>query len=539
MGRANVDSHSREVRGESSAPPLFLPVTRLDWAMATGLLIVALCRLRYAVTLDLLPDEAHYWLWAKHPALSYVTKGPVVAWLIGLGTTLLGDSVLGVRLPSILLSVGTGWLFYRLGQRLFSSWCGVATAAVAAILPIFAVGSVLMTIDSPSVFFWLLAAAFFWEGHENSSGWPWAAAGLAVAAGFAAKFVNWFEPLSFALFLLHSRTARSDLFSSRFLLLLGSAALGLVPFLVWNATHGGVTVDHLLHRGGLREPFTLQPKEIEQFWIEQALSLSPLVFLALLWAAAAGLRDRSPAAPSLFLASLFFPVFLFYAILSLHQAAKANWTVTGSSAALLAAVAYWGDRARRSSWARLLVGSALTLALIETAFLHGFGSGLLGPKNPLLRARGWTEIARDAERQASLSHPDFWIANDYAVASEIAFYSHRREVFVPNFRKEGTQFALWPGYHPTPGSRALYISSETEGTVPAELLREFPKARCLGGAWRQWTGRRIEYFRFWLLSGPDGAYNSSGSPGAGTTTSKPGLSSRSRSWNQARAGGSP
>ncbi|QSR84107.1 glycosyltransferase family 39 protein [Methylacidimicrobium sp. B4] len=514
-------------------------MTRLDWAMAAGLVVVALCRLRYAVTLDLLPDEAHYWLWAQHPALSYVTKGPIVAWLIGLGTTLFGDTVLGVRLPSVLLSVGTGWLFYRLGQRLFSSWCGVATAAVAAILPIFAVGSVLMTIDAPSVFFWLLAAAFFWEGRENASGWPWAAAGLAVAAGFAAKFVNWFEPLSFALFLLHSRRARSNLFSSRFLLLLGSAALGLLPFLAWNAAHGGVTVDHLLHRGGLREPFTLQPKEIEQFWIEQALSLSPLVFLALLWAAAVGLRDRSPTAPSLFLATLFFPVFLFYAILSLHQAAKANWTVTGSSAALLVTVAYWGERARRSSWARLLVGSALTLALIETAFLHGLGSGLLGPKNPLLRARGWAEIGREAEGYALLSHPDFWIANDYAVASEIAFYAHRREVFVPNFRREGTQFALWPGYRPTPGSRALYISSETEGIVPTRLLGEFPKARYLGGAWRQWNGQRIEYFRFWLLSGPDGAYNSSVSPGGGTTTSRPGLSSRSRSWNQARAGGSP
>ncbi len=534
-----MDVDSPEVRGERSTPAFLLPVTRLDWAMVAGLLIVAGLRLRYAVTLDLLPDEAHYWLWAKHPALSYVTKGPVVAWLIGLSTALLGDTVLGIRFPSVALSMGTGWLFYRLGQRLFSSWCGVAAAAVAAIVPIFAVGSVLMTIDSPSVFFWLLAAAFFWEGVESSSRWPWAASGLTVAAGFAAKFVNWFEPLSFALFLLHSRTTRSSLFSSRFLILLGSAALGLLPFLAWNAAHGGATVVHLLHRGGLQEPFGIEPKEIEQFWLEQALSLSPLVFLALLWAAAVGLRDRSPRAPSLFLAALFFPVFLFYAFLSLHQAAKANWTVTGSSAALLAAVAYWGERARRSSWARLLVGAALTLALVETAFLHGFGAGLLGPKNPLLRARGWSAIAQEARREAEECHPDFWIANDYAVASEISFYARKQEIFVPEFRRPGTQFALWPGYHPVPGSRALYISSETEGTVPVELLREFPEAQCLRGTWRQWKDRRIEYFRFWLLRKPEGPYRSRVSPEGGTTTFIPGFSCRSRSWNQASAGGSP
>lgn len=493
---------SPEARAKPSSPAFLLPTTRLDWAMVAGLLIVAFLRLRYAVTLDLLPDEAHYWLWAKHPALSYVTKGPVVAWLIGMGTALFGDSVLGVRFPSVILSIGTGWLFYRMGQRLFSSWCGVAAAAVAAIVPIFAVGSVLMTIDSPSVFFWLLAAAFFWEGLGSYSRWPWIASGLTITAGFAAKFVNWFEPLSFALFLLHGRSTRPLLLSSRFLSLLGCATLGLLPFLAWNAAHGGATVVHLLHRGGLQEPFTIEPKELERFWLEQALSFSPLVFLALLWAAAAGLRDRSPRAPSLFLATLFFPVFLFYAILSLHQAAKANWTVTGSSAALLAAVAYWGDRARRSSWARLLVGAALTLALVETAFLHGFGADLLGSKNPLLRARGWAEVAQEAERQAAACHPDFWIANDYAVASEISFYAHRGVVFVPDFRRAGTQFAVWPGYPCLPGSRALYISSETEGTVPAELLRQFPESRLLGGAWRQWKDRRVEYFRFWLLRKP-------------------------------------
>ncbi|WP_018290493.1 glycosyltransferase family 39 protein [Verrucomicrobium sp. 3C] len=500
-----MDVDSREAKERPPSWPLFFPRTRLDWTMAAGLLIVALLRLRYAATLDLLPDEAHYWLWAKHPAFSYVTKGPVVAWLIGVSTALFGDSVLGVRLPSVALSVGTGWLFYRLGQWLFSSWCGVATAAVATIIPIFAVGSVLMTIDSPSVFFWLLAAALFWEGLENPALWPWAAAGLAVAVGFAAKFVNWFEPLSFALFLLSRRTTRSRLLSGRFFLLLGSAALGLLPFLAWNAVHGGATITHLLHRGALQEPFTIEPKEMAQFLTEQALTLSPLVFLGLLWAAAVGFRDRSPAAPSLFLAWLFSPVFVFYAVLSLHQAAKANWTVTASSAALLAAVAYWGDQARRSRWAPLLVGGALALALVETAFLHGLGSGLLGRKDPLLRARGWAEISQEAERRAAACHPDFWIANDYAVASELSFYTHGREVFVPNFRRTGTQFAVWPGYHPTRGTSALYVSSETEGTVPTALLREFPEAQCLGGAWRRWKDRSIEYFRFWLLRKPGDA----------------------------------
>src|SRR4030065_537893 len=64
--------------------------------------------------LDLSPDEAHYWEWSRRLDLSYYSKGPLIAYLIFLSTSLLGDNVLGVRIPAVLLSALGEVLLFRL-----------------------------------------------------------------------------------------------------------------------------------------------------------------------------------------------------------------------------------------------------------------------------------------------------------------------------------------------------------------------------------------------------------------------------------------
>ena len=39
-------------------------------------------RLWYSTHLELVGDEAYYWLWSRHPDICYLDKGPVIAWLI-------------------------------------------------------------------------------------------------------------------------------------------------------------------------------------------------------------------------------------------------------------------------------------------------------------------------------------------------------------------------------------------------------------------------------------------------------------------------
>src|SRR5271155_3108670 len=86
-----------------------------------SLIILALVVLRLAAAAwtPLTFDEAYYWTWSKHLALGYYDHPPMVALVIRAGTMLMGDTELGVRLVSILLTLPMSWAIYRSAAILF------------------------------------------------------------------------------------------------------------------------------------------------------------------------------------------------------------------------------------------------------------------------------------------------------------------------------------------------------------------------------------------------------------------------------------
>ena len=134
-----------------------------DGTLAVALLsVLTLFRFWYCTRLELVGDETYYWLWSRHLALSYVDKGPVIAWIIRAGTALFGDTPFGIRFFGILFSAGTGWQVFRLARRLYDDRTALRCLIVACLIPLFGVGSIVMTIDSPSVFCWAWAINVFW-----------------------------------------------------------------------------------------------------------------------------------------------------------------------------------------------------------------------------------------------------------------------------------------------------------------------------------------------------------------------------------------
>ena len=132
------------------------------WRWAALLLSVGLAAARTGYLawgpLGLAPDEAYYWVWAEHPALSYHSKGPMVAWIITATTRLAGDTEVGVRLGSVILAAATGLLLYLLTWRVYlSDRAALLSLALANAIPVYAAGAVIMTPDTPLVLFWTLA----------------------------------------------------------------------------------------------------------------------------------------------------------------------------------------------------------------------------------------------------------------------------------------------------------------------------------------------------------------------------------------------
>src|SRR5215510_2512172 len=149
-----------------------------------GLVGVTLFRLWFSTHMGLVPDEAYYWLWSKHLAASYRDKGPAIAWTIALGTRMFGDSIVGIRFFAVLLSTGSSGLLFGLARRLYDDRTALWCLLMATVMPMLAVGSILMTIDALSVFFWALVAALSWNILHRGRSLDWFGLGLAIGMGF-------------------------------------------------------------------------------------------------------------------------------------------------------------------------------------------------------------------------------------------------------------------------------------------------------------------------------------------------------------------
>src|SRR5664280_2844266 len=73
----------------------------LSIAAVGGALVLTIIHLLLAQQTELIPEEAYYWAYSQHPALSYFDHPPMVAWIIWLGTAVFGNTELGVRIVAI------------------------------------------------------------------------------------------------------------------------------------------------------------------------------------------------------------------------------------------------------------------------------------------------------------------------------------------------------------------------------------------------------------------------------------------------------
>lgn len=91
--------------------------------LPTGVLIgfaVLLIVARLIFAFGVLPneDEAYYFQWGQHPALSYFDHAPLQGWMQGLSATLFGFTTLGLRAMNQLTLLGTALIFWVWAGRL-------------------------------------------------------------------------------------------------------------------------------------------------------------------------------------------------------------------------------------------------------------------------------------------------------------------------------------------------------------------------------------------------------------------------------------
>ena len=481
-------------------PPITLTDhTRLAFLLAGVLLGVTAFRLWFATRVGLVPDEAYYWVWSKHLAASYRDKGPGVAWTIALGTKLFGDTVFGVRFFAVMLSTATGWAIFSLARRLYGERSAWLSLLVALLMPMLAVGSILMTIDSLSVFAWAWATVVFWIALETRQTWHWIGLGLIIGFGFLAKFTNGLQLACIALFLCWSKPHRSLLFSRQSMLMWVAFVVSILPIVIWNMQTGWIHLSALHSRSGVTDSFQIRPLELIKFLAGEAAVLSPLLAagmaiagIGLLWKGREEMRTQ-------FLLSQFLPVFGIFLFFSVNRAGKENWPAPALVAGIVLMVAFWSEVVQRRPRWRWAAWSALGVAFLMTAVLHNTDFLRLSPKmEPMRRAQGWPDFADHVQRARTRYHSDLLLGGHYSQASIMQFYlPDHPETFLPKQPYGENQFTLWPDYKFSADSSVLFVA-EARHHIPDTLLRDFPDCQEVDDFWSQHRGRPMTHFKIYL-----------------------------------------
>lgn len=466
-------------------------VRRWIWIVTGIVLVVTLTRIYWAQHAELVPDEAYYWLYSKHPALSYYDHPPMVGRVIAFGTRIFGDTELGVRAGSLLLGLVCCPLLYLVGRLWFGAAAGLGAVLLFAVLPVYMGTGSLASTDEPLLFFWLVTlyavskALLEKQTSARRSTMFWLLGGVSFGLALLTKYPAALLAPSLFLFLLLSPTHRSWLRRPQPWLAAAIALLVFSPVLVWNAQHDWVSFSFQSTRAG--GPSSLSLQYVPGFWTKHLLLLTPLIFAWYVVAVARGIRRGWFRGEDNwnFAVSFCLPLFTVFALASFGTRAHNNWTAPAFLSLTPAAVAAFQEMvarsdAKRRAWWRRAAGLATFLAFAGipvtiSATLWGV------PKKLAYRHGGWREMARHVEAtaralQERTGQRPFVLGGDtYKIAAELDFYTRQPEDHVSAFAlgMDGRGFRYWTKLEDFQGRPAVVVTLADDPEIEAALPRHF------------------------------------------------------------------
>jgi len=484
--------------------------------------LLLLVRLALAAQLELAFDEAYYWSWAQHPALSYYDHPPMVAWFVSVGTAIAGDTELGVRLlgpfamfATTLLLMGT----VRDLERSQEKWNressrgggrrGMIIVGVFCELTVAAqVIGIVMTPDTPLLFFAALTLRFLAAIAAGGPPWLWLAAGAAGGAALLSKYTAVMIGLGIVVWMLAVPARRRQLATAW---PWAGAALALVvfsPVLIWNA--GNDWLSFFKQGGRTAAPFQPSLSTFADFLGGQAGLATPLIGIAIaigliLMAKEAFTRRSEPA---VLLAALGLPFLAYLTFYSIGGDVEGNWTLIiappGLAAAALAFAARWNSPvARRFTIAAAGLGAAFSAALllyVVIPFNHS-----LGRLDMTHRVYGQREMAAEVADVARREGLRTIVTDSYATNALLAFYLPRDLAAIHILDPDRYRGWVLPETATSDLAAGTVLGVAGEGREALTILA-FANHREVGQAERRHRGTAVERFRLYRLSGFKGGY---------------------------------
>lgn len=217
-------------------------------------------------------DEYYFIDCGKNLAFGYVDHAPLVPWLAGLSTSFFGDSLLMLRLPSILAGAATLWLTILLARRFGSNAFGQALAGMGVLFaPAYLRMHGMLDLPAFEPVFWTVAALLIADLIDGADRRRWLLIGAVVGLGLMNKHTMLVWGFGVGVGVL-ATPLRTDLKTKWPWLGASIALLIFAPNLVWQAQHGWPTVEFIQN---MRQATLAQiPKPL--FLAGQVLYMGPL-----------------------------------------------------------------------------------------------------------------------------------------------------------------------------------------------------------------------------------------------------------------------
>jgi undecaprenyl-diphosphatase len=356
----------------------------------------------------------------------------MISWTIWLSSTIFGHTEFAVRLPTIIGSGITSFYLCLLAARWYSCRCAFHVALLFQGILIFNGAALIATPDGLLLPCWAAACYHSAMALSNRSAGQWMMTGIWFGLGLLSKYTMLLFLPSLFFCMLAVPVYRQQLAKPWPWLGLVVGFLFFTPVILWNADHGWATFRHVLYQGGVDNTDILTLKYVTDFFGEQLLLLSPMVFILLLitWLGSKA-RTRLGKADSSYLIWMSATTFVVFFLLSFRVRIYGNWPAAGylTGIILLAALFSPGRKGATPRTTRLwnlaiLLAYVMTIPVLVQAVYPALPLSI--ELDRIAReTTGWDELGKVIDKiYKTMPEPEdtFIFGLRYQQASELAFY---------------------------------------------------------------------------------------------------------------------
>ena len=402
-------------------PKSLKPSFGLAFAVLAFVTIIRLIGL-YFSKVDLFYDESQYWAWSKEFAFGYVTKPPLLAWIILAASHFCGDTEACIRAPCPLFYFGTTLVVYEIAIEIYDHRVAFFAALCLALTTGTAFSSRVVSTDVPLLFFWALALLAYVKLHSNKNKMWAVVLGLSIGLGLLAKYAMFYFFIGIFVAAFVDDQARSLLRSRELWFAIAISLLVISPNVAWNIMHSFSTLREVSNNA-TGDGFGLNWQKGTEFALSQFGVFGPILFATVLIAVARIGSEEIVRADRLMMAFAI-PQLAIIAILAFATHANANWAATSFiSGGIVAASLLVHRRAWKWLATSIAIGVlAQALLLFGDANAQKIHLPLIARGDLYSRTLGWRSFAEQTGQLANRIGAKTIVSDWHAETASLMYY---------------------------------------------------------------------------------------------------------------------